>query len=78
MNKLPLGWLVVDKLTVVPHRLCCASGGCKFCLIDGTFTCAGLFSSAAGMGFAGTRGDGFTETDLWEGIKTCVGAVLGL
>ena len=46
--------------------------------IDGTFTCAGPFSSAAGMGFTGTRGDGFTETDLWEGAKTCVGAVVGL
>ena len=38
---------------------------------NGTVTCAGPFSSAAGMGFTGTRGDGFTETDLWEGVKTC-------
>ena len=46
--------------------------------IDSTFTCSGPFSSAAGMGFTGTRGDGFTETDLWEGVKMCVGAVVGL
>ena len=45
---------------------------------DGTFTGAGPFSSAAGMGFTGTRGGGFTETDLWEGVKACVGAVVGL
>ena len=31
---------------------------------DGTFTCSGHFPSAAGMGFTGTRGDGFAETDL--------------
>ena len=46
--------------------------------IDSTFTCSGPFSSAAGMGFTGTRGGGFTETDLWEGVKTCVSAVVGL
>ena len=46
--------------------------------INSTFTCAGPFSSAAGMGFTGTRGGGFTETDLWEEVKTCVGAVVGL
>ena len=26
----------------------------------------------------GQGGGGFTETDLWEGVKTCVGAVVGL
>ena len=36
---------------------------------NGTVTCAGPFSSAAGMGFTGTRGGGFTETDLWEGLR---------
>ena len=45
---------------------------------DGTFTCSGHFPSAAGMGFTGTRGDGFAETDLWEGVQACVGAVVGL
>ena len=59
---------VVVVLVVVVSSAC----------IDGTFTCASPFSSAAGMGFTGTRGDGFTETDLWEGVKTCVGAVVGL
>ena len=45
---------------------------------NGTFTCAGPFSSAAGMGFTGTRGDGFTETDLCEEAKMCVDTVVGL
>lgn len=39
--------------------------------INSTFTCAGPFSSAAGMGFTGTRGGGFTETDLWEDVCGC-------
>ena len=34
--------------------------------------------SAASMGFTGTRGDGFIETDLCEGAKMCVDAVVGL
>ena len=45
---------------------------------DGTFTGAGPFSSAAGMGFTGVRMDGVTGTDLYEGVKMCVGAVVGL
>ena len=45
---------------------------------DGTFTCAGPSSSAVGMGFTGARGDGVTGTDLCEGVKMCVGAVVGL
>lgn len=45
---------------------------------NGTFTFAGPFSSAAGMGFTGTRGDGFAETDLCEGAKMCLDTVVGL
>ena len=45
---------------------------------DGTFTCAGPFSFAAGMGFTGARGDGATGTDLREGVYMCVSAVVGL
>ena len=45
---------------------------------DGTFTCSSHFPSAAGMGFTGTRGDGFAETDLCEGAKMCVDTVVGL
>ena len=45
---------------------------------DGTFTCAGPSSSAGGMGFTKIRGDCVTGTDLCEGVKMCVGAVVGL
>ena len=45
---------------------------------DGTFTRAGPSSSVAGMGFTGARGNGVTGTDLCEGVKMCVGAVVGL
>ena len=45
---------------------------------DGAFTSAGPFSSAAGMGLTGARRDGVTGTDLCEGVKMCVGAVVGL
>ena len=45
---------------------------------NGTVTCAGPFSSAAGMGFTGTRGDGFAKTDLCEGAKMCLDTVVGL
>ena len=45
---------------------------------DGTFTCSGHFPSAAGMGFTGVRMDSVTGTDLYEGVKMCVGAVVGL
>ena len=45
---------------------------------DGTFTCAGPSSSAAGMGFTKVRGNGVTGTDLCEGVIMCVGAVVGL
>ena len=44
----------------------------------GTFTFAGPFSSALGIGFTGTRGGGVTGTDLCEGVKMYVGAVIGL
>ena len=45
---------------------------------DGTFTGAGPFSSAAGMDFT-VRRDGVTDgTYLCEGVKMCVGAVVGL
>ena len=45
---------------------------------DGTFSCVGPFSSAAGMGFTGTRGGGFIEADLCKGAKISVDAVVGL
>ena len=34
---------------------------------DGTFSCAGPFSSAASMGFTGTRGDGFILVERTKG-----------
>ena len=43
---------------------------------DGTFSCAGPFPEHRQIW--GTRGDGFIETDLCEGAKMCVDAVLGL
>ena len=37
--------------------------------IDGTFTCAGPFSSAAGMGFTGTRGVVLLKLIFGKGLR---------